>query len=33
MKNAEAQLFPEQNKVCTTTITTIHALDRESVKL
>ena len=33
MKNAEAQLFPEQNKECSTTITTIHALDSESVKL
>ena len=33
MKIAEAQLFPEQNKECSTTITAIHALDSESVKL
>ena len=33
MKNAELQLFPERNKACSSSITTIQATDRESIKL
>ena len=33
IKNLEVQLFPEQNKNHSSDIKTIHAIDRESVKL
>ena len=33
IRNAEAQLFPEKNKVGKDNITTLHASDRESIKL
>lgn len=33
LKHAEAQLFPEHNKECSSGITTIYAFDRESIKL